>query len=114
MKDSSFKIAGTIFGIGASLKIVAVATAIGLLTLNGAAQAKSLDRPCTSAPKDQWLSKQELQAKIEALDYKVQKVKMEKGCAEFYILDNNGGKIELFVDPTNGQIVDLIVRDSKK
>ncbi|MDR0250146.1 MAG: PepSY domain-containing protein [Burkholderiales bacterium] len=114
MKDASLKIAGTTFGIGTSLKILAVAAAIGTLALNGAVQAKSLDRPCTSAPKDQWLSKQELQTKIEALGYKVQKVKMEKGCAEFYILDNNGGKIELFVDPTNGQIVDQIRKGSKK
>ncbi|MDR0770227.1 MAG: PepSY domain-containing protein [Burkholderiales bacterium] len=105
MKHSSFKVAGTIFGIGASLKILAVATAIGMLALTTPVHAKSLGYPCTSAPQNQWLPVQELQAKVEALGYMVQKNKLAKGCAEFYVLDKNGGKTELFVDPTNGQIV---------
>lgn len=70
-----------------------------------AAQAGSLGRPCTSAPENQWLSMQDLQAKVEASGYKVQKAKFKKACGEFYTIDKTGNRVELFVDPTNGQIV---------
>jgi hypothetical protein len=30
---------------------------------------------------------------------------MENACGEFYTLDKNGNRVELFVDPTNGQII---------
>jgi hypothetical protein len=48
---------------------------------------------------------QDLQAKVEALGYRVQKAKLTKSCGEFYTLDNNGNRVELFVDPTDGHIV---------
>jgi hypothetical protein len=70
-----------------------------------AAQAGSLDRPCTSAPQSQWLSMQALQAKVEQLGYKVQKAKLKKACGEFYTIDSGGKKVELFLDPTSGAIV---------
>lgn len=111
MKDSSFKIASTIFGVGASIKLLAVATAIGMLAVGSPAHAS---RSCTSAPQNQWLSMQELQTKVETLGYKVQKAKLEKRCAEFYILDQDGNRIELYVDPTNGQIVDQRNKGAQK
>jgi hypothetical protein len=70
-----------------------------------ASQAGSLGRPCTSAPQNQWLSMQDLQAKVEALGYRVHKAKLAKACGEFYTLDRNGNRTELFVDPTSGEIV---------
>lgn len=86
-------------------KIVAFATTVAVLGLAITAQAGSLGRPCTSAPKEQWLSLQELQAKVEALGYRVQKAKLKNACGELYTLDKDGKRVELFVDPTNGQIV---------
>jgi hypothetical protein len=82
--------------------LAAVAIGIGAAA---AAQAGSLGRPCTSAPQNQWLSMQDLQAKVEALGYKVQKAKIAKACGEFYTIDKTGNRVELFVDPTNGQVV---------
>jgi hypothetical protein len=35
----------------------------------------------------------------------VQKAKLAKACGEFYSLDKNGNRVELFVDPTSGDIV---------
>lgn len=70
-----------------------------------AAHAGSLGRPCTNAPENQWLSVQALQTKIEAQGYKVQKAKLKKACGEFYTVDKDGKQVELFLDPTNGQIV---------
>ena len=69
------------------------------------AEAGSLGRPCTSASQNQWLPIQELQAKVEALGYTVQKAKLAKACGEFYTLDKDGRRVELFVDPTDGRIV---------
>ncbi|MCL2308687.1 MAG: PepSY domain-containing protein [Proteobacteria bacterium] len=114
MQNSFFKTSNAIPTISVSLKALATATVIAATVLVSSAHAKSLGRPCTSAPESQWLTKQELQTKIAALGYNVQKIKIDKGCAEFYTLGNDGSKIELFVDPTNGNIVGQIVGDSKK
>lgn len=80
---------------------IAALAAVGIT----AAEAGSLGRPCTAAPQGQWLSIQELSAKVEALGYKVRKAKLKKACGEIYTIDQNGEQIELFVDPTSGQIV---------
>ncbi len=83
--------------------LIAIAgTILGTATL---AQAGSLGRPCTAAPQNQWLSLDALQGKVEALGYKVQKAKLKSACGELYTIDKNGNRVELFVDPTNGDIV---------
>jgi hypothetical protein len=46
-----------------------------------------------------------LHAKVEALGYTVRKAKIKNACGELYTTDKNGGRVELFVDPTNGDIV---------
>jgi hypothetical protein len=79
---------------------------VAAVTLGAAsAQAGSLGKPCTSASEAQWLPMQQLQAKVEAQGYKVQKAKLKNACGELYTLDKNGNRVELFVDPTNGQII---------
>lgn len=80
-------------------------TAIASLLVATAAQAGSLGRPCTSAPESQWLTMQVLQAKVEALGYRVQKAKLKAACGELYTIDKNGNRVELFVDPTSGEII---------
>jgi hypothetical protein len=105
MRNSSFKVAAAIFGGAALLKISALAVAAAILGFASSAQAGSLGRPCTSAPENQWLPMQELQAKVEALGYKVQKVRLKNACGELYTIDKTGNRVELFVNPTNGQIV---------
>lgn len=69
------------------------------------AEAGSLGRPCTTAPQTEWLSLEVLQTKVETLGYKVQKAKLKNACGEIYALDKNGARVELFVDPTSGEIV---------
>jgi len=86
-------------------KIGLFAIAAALVATSVAAQAGSLGRPCTAAPESQWLSMQALQAKVEALGYKVQKAKLKAACGEMYTIDKTGAKVELFVDPTNGEVV---------
>ena len=88
------------------MRQIALCVAIaGTLAAAEAAQAGSLGRPCTSAPQSQWLSMQALEAKVEALGYKVRKSKLKAACGEIYTIDKNGVRVELFVDPTSGDIV---------
>ena len=86
-------------------KIAFFAIAAVLLGTATLANAGSLGRPCTAAPESQWLSMQALQNKVEALGYKVQKAKLKAACGELYTIDKTGARVELFVDPTNGDIV---------
>ena len=86
-----------------NITIATVATA--LLATAATAHAGSLGRPCTAAPQSQWLSIDNLRAKIEAQGYTVRKAALKKACGEFYTLDRNGQQVELFVDPTDGRIV---------
>ena len=71
----------------------------------GAAEAGSLGRPCTDAPATRWMSIEALQAKVEAMGYKVRKAKLKNACGEIYTTDPSGARVELFVDPTSGEIV---------
>ncbi len=104
-KISSFNIAAGVFGTAAFVKISAFALAVAMLGVTTSAQAGSLGRLCTAAPQSQWLSINELQAKVEARGYTVKKAKLKKACGELYALDRDGKRVELFVDPTNGQVV---------
>ena len=89
------------------MRTIAAVTAATLLFLGAVsvAEAGSLDRPCTSAPEAQWLSLDALKAKVEAQGYTVQKAKLKGACGELYARDKTGARIELFVDPTSGDIV---------
>ena len=87
------------------MRKIAILTVAAVALGTASAQASSLGKPCTSAPESQWLPIRQLQAKVEALGYKVQKGKVVKACGEFYTLDKDGNRVELFVDPTNGQII---------
>lgn len=86
-------------------KLILVAAATAIVAVPVLAQAGSLGRPCTAAPQDKWLPMQALQAKVEALGYKVQKAKLKNACGELYTIDKAGSRVELFVDPTSGEIV---------
>lgn len=87
------------------MRKIAILTAAAVTLGTAAAQGGSLGKPCTSAPETQWLPMQQLQAKVEAQGYKLQKAKLKNACGELYTLDKNGNRVELFVDPTTGQIV---------
>jgi len=86
-------------------KLALISLTAVMLGAAATAEAGSLGRPCTTAPQTQWLSLEALQTKVEANGYKVQKVKLKNACGEIYALDENGARVELFVDPTSGEIV---------
>ena len=86
-------------------KLALISLAAVMLGAAATAEAGSLGGPCTTAPQTEWLSLEVLQTKVEALGYKVQKAKLKNACGEIYALDKNGARVELFVDPTSGEIV---------
>ena len=86
-------------------KILILTTAAATLAAASTAYAGSLGRACTTAPQSQWLPVEQLQAKLEANGYKVRSGSIKNACGEFYAFDGNGSRVELFVDPTSGEIV---------
>ena len=86
-------------------KLALISLTAVMLGAAATAEAGSLGRPCTTAPQTEWLSLEVLQTKVRALGYKVQKAKLKNACGEIYALNKNGARVELFVDPTSGEIV---------
>jgi hypothetical protein len=70
-----------------------------------AAQPGKFNGACTSVPRHLWLSLQALETKVEAQGYKIQKSRLTSTCAAFEAFNENGARVELFVDPTNGEII---------
>ncbi len=68
------------------------------------AQAEKFNQACTSVPRHLWLSLQALETKVEARGYKILKSRLTSTCAAFEALNEDGASVELFVDPTNGEI----------
>jgi hypothetical protein len=85
-------------------KLIILAS-LATLAAAGAARADSLGRPCTTMPEKDYLTLDALKAKLTEQGYRVRRGEIKKACGEFYVLDKNGKKAELFVDPTSGAIV---------
>jgi hypothetical protein len=86
-------------------KIIILAAVAASFAATGIAQASGDGRPCTDRPVSEYLSLDALKAKVAEQGYEVRRGKVEKGCAEMYVVDKAGRKAELFLDPTNGAIV---------
>jgi len=51
-----------------------------------------------------WLSLQALETKVESQGYKIEKSRLTSTCAAFESLNADNARVELFADPTNGEI----------
>lgn len=60
---------------------------------------------CKSYPKEQWLSEAQIQAKAEALGYKVRSVGEDDGCLEVKGMNQAGAKVEVYFDPVTAEVV---------
>lgn len=83
------------------MKKILIATAL-LAGLSGAAFAESYGKPCTSVPKDKWLSIEAIEKIVADHGYQVGKSKIKGTCAEVYAKDTKGARVELFIDPATG------------
>lgn len=76
-----------------------------------AAVAATLSAPavaseyCTSGSHDQWMSREQITEKAEAMGYKVQRIKAENGCFEVHALNENGARFEIYFDTVTGEVV---------
>lgn len=50
----------------------------------------------------QWLPKQEIEARLNQMGYEVRKLEAENGCVEAKVIDRDGVRSELYVDPMTG------------
>lgn len=79
--------------------------AVGVVGLGQSARAGK-NEACTKAPKEQWLTIEQLTAKLSEQGYKVKKVEIEDGCAEAKVEDKDGKKAELKLDPVTAAVVE--------
>ena len=83
--------------------IIPAALALSFITIAPAFAGD--DGDCAKAPRDQWLSKEAITARVSELGYKVRRVKVEDGCYEVYAFDKNGARAEIYIDPVSGRIM---------
>ena len=86
------------------MRMKVIATVVTVLAVSTPALA-SEDEGCTKAPKDQWLSVEQLKAKLGEQGYKVSKIEIEDACAEAKVRDKDGKSAELYLDPATGAVV---------
>ena len=79
-----------------------------LLTFSLSAHAK---KSCTDLPKDQWMSEEAFIKRVESQGYKVRKFKQPGTCYEIYGTRSDGKEVEIYFNPTNGNIVKEKVED---
>lgn len=85
--------------------IVKPLAAIALAALSFSALASTYAGSCTSEPKSKWMTEKQVQQKYEQQGYTVRRVKTGGDCYEVYAKDKDGRKVELFVNPANGALV---------
>ena len=83
---------------------ILTAAAVVLVALTAAAQASD-DENCTKAPREQWMSVDQLRGKLSEQGYTADKIEIEDSCAEAKVRDKDGRTIELYVDPATGTVV---------
>ena len=82
-----------------ALLFLAVAMAFGL-----AGEANASEENRDRAPKTTWLSEDAIKSKLINLGYSVRKIETEDGRYEVKATDNEGRKVELYVNPVTGEI----------
>lgn len=84
-----------------SLTVLTLALALGA----AAPVLASEDARCGNTPRDKWLSEAAIKTKVTDLGYEVRKIETDDGCYEVKGVDKNGAKVELYVNPTTGEVV---------
>ena len=69
------------------------------LSATAAIAAAHGDVKCTSAPKSEWKSNEELARKLQAEGWVIRRMEMTRSCYEVYAKDPKGKRVEAFFDP---------------
>lgn len=89
----------------AKMKKLLISTAL-IVGLGSNAMAESFGKPCTTEPKEKWMTLEAIEKLVKDHGYEVAKSKMKGTCAEIYARDKQQGlQIEFFIDPATGNPV---------
>ena len=86
------------------MRVTVITTVLAVLAMCTPALA-SEHEGCTKAPKEQWLSVEQLKAKLGEQGYTVHKMEIEDACAEAKVRDKNGKRVKIYLDPATGAII---------
>lgn len=78
-------------------------SSIAIAAIIGAASAQATEK-CQTHEASQWMSKDEVTAKVTALGYEVRKVQKEDGCWEVKGM-KDGKRVEAYFDPVTADLV---------
>lgn len=88
--------------LGTSIRIFAVAAAVAAFAPIASAAPK-----CTSEPKDKWIKEADIKAKIDAMGYTdYKKILVTGSCYEIYGKNKAGKKVEVYLSPIDGKVVE--------
>lgn len=60
---------------------------------------------CTDAPKNTWMSKEQITTQVKGMGYTIKKLDVEDKCYEVKGLDKDGKKVEAYFNPVDGKLV---------
>jgi len=80
-----------------------IAASLALSGLVSTALASD-DEVCTKAPKEQWLTVDQIKSKLGEQGYTVDKIELEDGCAEAKVRDKDGKSSEIYLDPVTATV----------
>ncbi len=79
-----------------------------VLAVSGSALAGA---DCTSEPQSKWMSHADMQKKILAMGYTIDRFKTDGNCYEIYGRNGAQRKVEVYFNPVSGQIVKEEIED---
>jgi hypothetical protein len=87
--------------------VLAAMAATGIAAFANMAAADNDELKCTSAAQSAWMSQDATKDFLKKQGYQdVRKIKVTDGnCYEVYAIDAKGEKVEVYLDPTNGNLV---------
>ena len=68
--------------------------------------ASENDTPKIDVPRTQWLSVSEIAEKFEAMGYQIHEIEVEDGVYEIEAVDKNGMRVEAYVHPATGDVLE--------
>jgi hypothetical protein len=92
---------------GMKFAVLAAAAAIGIAAFANMAAADNDELKCTSKAQSAWMSQDATKDLLKQQGYQeVRKIKVTEGnCYEVYAIDAQGEKVEVYLDPTSGNLV---------
>ncbi len=85
------------------MKRLLLVTAAASLAFAAAAQAGDDHRRCGNVPVADWMSEQDLRAKVTAMGIEVREISIDDGCYEVEGRNRDGRRVEIGFNPQTGE-----------